>query len=90
MKQEIETKFYTYWQNNSGGYILTDKNDGIADYVIVEARNMEEANNRMDSITCGYTDYCECCGERWDDYPAEEEKPTAMNLRKTIYQDMET
>lgn len=58
--------FYTYRQNNSGGFF-----DEPALYVIVEADDSEEADERaltvgvyFDGIAEGLD--CECCGDRWD------------------------
>lgn len=59
------SKFYTLDQNNSGGYFERDEQDGIAEYVFIEANNPEEARERAEDITCGYTNFCPCCGERW-------------------------
>ncbi len=57
--------FYTYVQNNSGGYFEGPK------YVIVEADTHREADRRavdeadlyFDGVESG-TD-CDCCGDRW-------------------------
>lgn len=68
MKREVETKFYTYMQNNSGGYWQVDPNKGVAHIVIVEAIDSKDANNRAEKIGLyfdGWND-CPCCGTRWD------------------------
>ena len=41
MIREINTKFFTFNQNNSGGYFII--NDDVAHYLIIEAQNAEEA-----------------------------------------------
>lgn len=75
MKREIETKFYTFSQNNSGGYFI--ENDDVATYLIIEAQSEEEAVSKMQNITAEYSDFCICCGERWSDYAIDSgtEKP---------------
>jgi hypothetical protein len=60
---EVETKFYTFHQNNSGGSFYGPV------YVIIEARNVEEANSLAESKANVYFDSsqdCSCCGSRWD------------------------
>lgn len=59
---EVETKFYTFRQNNSGGRFYGPV------YVIIEAHNVEEANSLAESKTDVYFDSsqdCSCCGSRW-------------------------
>lgn len=57
--------FYTYRQNNSGGFFR-----GPAKYVIIEAHNREMANS-LAELHDVYFDGCEagadcsCCGDRW-------------------------
>lgn len=61
--------FYTYEQNNSGGYFDYDEEKGISVYVIVEADNAKDANQRAENIGLyfyGGAD-CQCCGSRWSD-----------------------
>ena len=70
MKREIETKFYTYNQNNSGGSFDIDKKRGISEYVCVEALNSDDANRRAEDIGiyfdgCNNDIDCDCCGDRW-------------------------
>lgn len=56
--------FYTYDQNNSGGYFI--ENDDVREYLIIEADSVKEANSKMYNITEDYSNFCECCGLRWD------------------------
>jgi len=56
--------FYTYDQNNSGGYFI--ENENVREYLIIEADNVHEANSKMFDITEDYSEFCECCGARWD------------------------
>lgn len=65
-KYEVETKFYTEGQNNSGGYFID--NEDVGHYVIIEAENAEQAEKKLNEIVEGYSEYCDCCGERWNAY----------------------
>lgn len=59
--------FYTYSQNNSGGSFHYDERAGISHYVIIEAENADEANEKAEYIGLyfdGDAD-CSCCGNRW-------------------------
>ena len=55
--------FYAYDQNNSGGYCVQD--EVIADLVIIEAIDFEQANKIADKKGLFDYDYCECCGARF-------------------------
>jgi hypothetical protein len=68
--------FYTYDQNNSGGYFI--ENDDVREYLIIEADSVSEANDKMYDITEDYSEFCECCGERWDEFWGEEGKDEPM------------
>lgn len=64
-KITVDTKFYTYKQNNSGGRF-------IGPYaVIIEAKSTEEADSLAESKAGVYFDGCadgrdcSCCGDRW-------------------------
>lgn len=71
----VETKFYLFRQNNSGGSFNYDADEGLSVNVYIEAESVDEANEKMlekigefDSI---YD--CSCCGPRWsptDEYDA--------------------
>ena len=70
MKRTIETKFYTFRQNNSGGSFVTDKENGICEYVCIEALNADDANSRAEQKGiyfdgCDDGRDCSCCGDRW-------------------------
>jgi len=56
-------KWYTVSQNNSGGYFI--QNDDVDQYVSVQASTKEEAEEKLEEITSSYSEYCNCCGERW-------------------------
>lgn len=72
---EIDTKFYRFNQNNSGGYFEKNKKDGIAEDVFIEAISAEEARNKAKNLFDNYSDYCECCGERWSYYEDGTDEP---------------
>jgi hypothetical protein len=66
MKKEIETLFFRYHQNNTGGYYNCSY-PSVARVVIVEAKNSEEAD-RIAEDSGLYFDGsgdCRCCGKRW-------------------------
>jgi hypothetical protein len=71
MKRTVNTKFYTFRQNNSGGYDII--NDDVAKYLIIEATSATEAINSMYQVTKNYSEYCSCCGERWSSYLDDED-----------------
>ena len=83
MQRIIETKFYLFDQNNSGGRYLDNEEDGIAKNICIEAINVDDAISRMREITYNYSDYCTCCGERWSSWIDEEDgtdEPTKQNI----------
>jgi hypothetical protein len=57
--------FYTFRQNNSYGYFQID--DDICEYVIVEAENSDEANEKAETLNIYFDGVgdCPCCGSRW-------------------------
>lgn len=63
-------RFYTFRQNNSGGYMKRDEN--LDSYVIIEAISPGVANMIAESIGiyfngCNSGIDCNCCGDRWDE-----------------------
>ncbi len=71
----MKTKFFTFNQNNSGGYFVIDLKYGIGEIIIIEAENSSNAIKRLYEIgenVSGFSDYCDCCGERWSDYMNDE------------------
>ncbi len=89
----IDTKFYLFNQNNSGGSFHV--NDRVCHYVIIEATSASDANRKAMDIGIyfngvQYDRDCSCCGDRWysvNDRDAEEEpliygqKPEAFDYR---------
>lgn len=62
------TYFYTFYQNNSGGYFV--RNDNVCEIVIIEAENAEQANEIASNIGIYFNGTifgfdCSCCGDRW-------------------------
>lgn len=71
MKEEIKTKFFTFNQNNSGGYFVNNDEYGVAEYIIIESVSAKLAWKKLVDIgdnVPGMFDYCPCCGERWSDW----------------------
>ena len=65
----METKFYEYRQNNSGGSFHRDEKIGIDEYVYIEAESAEEANTKAEKVGLYFEGKgdCECCGNRWSE-----------------------
>lgn len=62
--------FYEFNQNNSGGSLDFDENDGITHFVVVEADDLQEAIHKAEKIGlyfdgCDNGIDCPCCGDRW-------------------------
>ena len=72
MERTVNTKFYTFNQNNSGGYFVTDDTNGVCETVIIEALSPNDAWYKLqkigEKVGSKMFDYCPCCGERWSDY----------------------
>jgi len=69
------SKFYTYRQNNSGGYFV-----GPALYVIVEANSSNVAmaiaeDHGVYFNGCETGQDCNCCGDRWSSWADEYDQP---------------
>ena len=58
-----DSLFFTYRQNNSYGRY--EFNDKLSAYVIVEAKNAEEANKRAEELGIEFNEGCSTCGDRW-------------------------
>jgi len=66
----METKFYHFRQNNSGGSFRIDEEAGIGINVIIEGTSPSHANFRAEEIGlyfngCDDGTDCPCCGDRW-------------------------
>lgn len=68
--------FYTFNQNNSGGFFDFSAG-GLTHFVIIEAHNADEANDKLESLGAIFDEGCPCCGDRWnrvdDPYYAKDE-----------------
>ena len=58
--------FVTFAQNNSGGYFI--QNEDVDVFVIIEGDSLRDILDRANDIFRDYSEYCRCCGKRWDDY----------------------
>lgn len=63
-------KFFTFYQNNSGGYFLEDED--VDHYVVIQAKNHHEANDKAQDIGIYFDGVkkgidCDCCGDRWNE-----------------------
>jgi hypothetical protein len=63
MQQLTPLKWFHYDQNNSGGYFIV--NDVVAEDVYIQAPSAAEAEERAEQIFEPYSEFCDCCGERW-------------------------
>ncbi len=74
-REEKQRKFFHYYQNNSGGYLVLDFDKGVSKHIIIEAKNSKHSWDILkkigESIT-GFWNYCECCGERWSSLSEDE------------------
>lgn len=89
----VSLKWWVFDQNNSGGYFI--QNEDVDHYVAVQAVEVQHAKQRAYEIFEDYSDYCECCGERWcvwmdedDGYPVPHiyEKPYT-ETKKSYYRE---
>jgi len=56
-------KWYTVNQNNSGGYFI--ENEDVHQYLSIQAETEDSAKEKFYSVISEYSEFCECCGERW-------------------------
>ena len=76
-----KTKFYTFGQNNSGGSFDLNEAAGITHYVIIQAKNPDQASALAQDIGIYFDGVregkdCGCCGDRWhepDEWDANDE-----------------
>lgn len=92
----VETKYFHFRQNNSGGSFDIEDADGIGVEVWIEALNADDACRRAESIGiyfdgCEYGRDCDCCGDRWhrpwgDGYDASEiDQKFSFSWHGTVY-----
>ena len=63
MERIIQTKFYEFSQNNSGGYFDVDEN--VCHRVIIEAMDEKHAVALFEPMIENQSGSCPCCGDRW-------------------------
>lgn len=83
----METVIGVAIQNNSGGYFI--QNESVEAYVAVQAVTEEEAQRRFFEIVAPYSNYCPCCGERWDSLDFHEWPAPERGLVLSDFQDVE-
>ncbi len=71
-KQEkpLQTKFYEFNQNNSGGSFDVDEN--VCHRVIIEAVDANHALSIFEPMIENQSGSCPCCGDRWSTYDPDE------------------
>lgn len=70
MKRQIETKFYEFNQNNSGGSF--DVDDNVCHRVIIEAIDTNHAESLFKPMIANQSGSCPCCGDRWSSFDPNE------------------
>jgi hypothetical protein len=89
---ELDLKFYTFCQNNSGGYFIRNDEFGVDEYIIIEAQSFQEAWYKLEEIgkkVKDFWEFCPCCGSRWSDYDDEEGTEFPELYGKTISDNFE-
>ena len=79
--------FYTFSQNNSGGNFIID--DDVAEYVIIEADNGDEALNIAENVGLYFNGVlegkdCPCCGDRWSTCYSKYDEPMIWGNKDLI------
>lgn len=83
MNDFVKLKWWVFDQNNSGGYFI--KNDDVDHYVAIQAVDANHARNRAYDIFEDYSEYCECCGERWSFWVDDEDGKDVPMIYETPY-----
>lgn len=63
MIREVQTRFFSFSQNNSGGYFDVDEN--VCHRVIIEALDKNHAISLFQPMIECQSSSCPCCGDRW-------------------------
>lgn len=79
----VQTKFYEFRQNNSGG--VFHRNKDVDETVIIEAINAGQANSKAQNIGiyfngCKDDMDCYCCGDRWYDIHSDDEGEDTLEI----------
>ena len=74
--------YFTFNQNNSGGTFDLDKEQGITYFVIIEADDFDDANDRAENIGLYFDGIgdCPCCGDRWHKQDCSEDGTEVPNV----------
>ena len=85
MERTVDTKFYTFNQNNSGGSFHKDHTVGIGQRVIIQATDEDDAIFRAEKIGLYFDGGgdCPCCGNRWSSYVEGEDYPNVYGTKMT-------
>lgn len=86
MERKINTKFFEFSQNNSGGYFDVDEN--VCHRVIIEAIDEDHAQSIIEPMIENQSPSCSCCGDRWSIYYCDEiefEKYNEKGLEVDVY-----
>ena len=75
--------FFAFGQNNSGGSFDFDEDAGITHWVVIEAKNADDANNKAQTIGlyfdgCSDGRDCSCCGDRRCPVDKHDEEPEPL------------
>jgi hypothetical protein len=83
MEHVVNTRFYNFRQNNSGGYWVDEHSKGIGRNVIIEALSEDDAISRAENIGLYFDGRydCPCCGNRWSSYIEGEEYPEIYGVK---------
>lgn len=96
-KHTVQTRFFEFHQNNSGGSFDIDDARGLGPNVWIEALNTDDANARAERIGIYFNGCedgmdCECCGDRWSAAWRDEGEPAPkvnpeydFNWHDTVY-----
>jgi hypothetical protein len=78
-------KWFHFSQNNSGGFFIT--NEAVAEDVYIQAESADHAADRAVGIFADYSEFCECCGERWSTTPWDDgyDVPTKYDIAVSDY-----
>ena len=81
----MDTKWFYFDQNNSGGGFVHNPEDGIGCGLFIEAMNKDHACDRAERIGLYFGgtstgEDCSCCGDRWGTpWDDGQDKPTRYN-----------
>lgn len=81
----METRFFEFTQNNSGGYFDVDSD--VTHRMIIEAVDADHATSIMEKLTENQSPSCGCCGERWSLYFYDEPRLGEYTVREYKYKD---